>query len=64
MILATVARPALNTAAAREHGCEAAGDMARASEAPPLAAPPGADGDGHSANRGRAPRATEEGLHV
>ena len=49
--LAEVTRPALDTAAAREHGCEAAGDMVRASEAPPLAAPPGVDGDGRGANR-------------
>lgn len=39
--LAEVTRPALDTAAAREHGCEATGDMVRASKAPPLAAPPG-----------------------
>ena len=31
--------------------CEATGDMVRASEAPPLAAPPGVDGDGRGANR-------------
>lgn len=50
--LAEVTRPALDTAAARKHGCEATGDMVRASEAPPLAAPPGGvDGDGRGANR-------------